>query len=617
MSKDYASIAVGMYNKGIQKRGMSPEESFENLVSAMHRMQVPLGELRGILGKNAGQLSGFNKAWIGKAGQIYASLEKEPLSSKQVKEIKRALSVLHLRHLQQKDWEEKDNYISYDRLELGAEDYSERNIPMLLIDYFKRYHDVDYSGYRDEINSLYSELKATNPSIEELKSVAESDGFMKVFVESPDRLTTVPDSYKNFTTDKPLKRGGVIRFAPTPNGPLHMGHGRGVSILSDYADKYNMEFLLRFDDTNQDDEKKNSDISQYGIDSVYDHIIEDFTWIRGKAPDKVVYASDRANLDRYENFAKKLIFEDMAYVCFIKDGEYIYGKSRDENISMLNQIINAGESPAFDSAGLLLGIPNGNENVNNIFNLSDEEIRRYSKNFVQEQVYGGQISQNNAQSYMNTETGTKIAGYQKVQNKRVAERGETQWFWPNLSLQSVVDDMEEGVTHIVRGQDYDYEKALAKFSRAKGEAKTEQGKILYTLRFQAILRVLIGAPPVASTGNWGQVAVKNSRYPTSTSKIKKLIIDGEVDSFLDGQLPTIYSLRSDSNNWGPAFRFYWTRFDLPNDLDPSFDIAQYKTLNEEIKENFTNPADFIRFNRAIIADISNLQERGLYLAEDY
>ena len=75
-----------------------------------------------------------------------------------------------------------------------------------------------------------------------------------------------------------------------------------------------MEFLLRFDDTNQDDEKKNSDISKYGIDSVYSHIKDDFTWIRGKEPDRIVYASDRANLDRYERYARQLIENDMAYV---------------------------------------------------------------------------------------------------------------------------------------------------------------------------------------------------------------------------------------------------------------------------------------------------------------
>ena len=255
--------------------------------------------------------------------------------------------------------------------------------------------------------------------------------------------------------------------------------------------------------------------------------------------------------------------------CFIRGSEYVAGQGRDENLQMLEQIINAGANPNFDSAGLLLGMKPGLNNITKVFNMSDDQIKKSVQTWVKENIHSGKVNQQTLKGSMNTTDGTKMAGYQKVQNKRVAERGDTQWFWPNLSLQSVIDDKEEGVTHIIRGQDYDYAKAERKYSKASGKDKETQGEILFTLRFQAILRVLLNAPPVASTGNWGQVEVKNSKYPTSTSKIKKFIIDGEVQSFLDMNLPTIYGLRNDSGNWGSAFRFYWTRFDLPNDLDPS------------------------------------------------
>ena len=152
---------------------------------------------------------------------------------------------------------------------------------------------------------------------------------------------------------------------------------------------------------------------------------------------------------------------------------------------------------------------------------------------------------------------------------------------------------------------------------AKGEVREAWGKKLYTLRFQSILRVLLNAPPVASTGNWGNVEVKDSNYPTSTSKIKKLIIDGNLDSFMNLELPTIYSLRNYSQNWGSAFKFYWTRFDLPNDLDPLFDRDSYQKLNLEIQEAFSQESLFEQHNSQIIRDISKLQDSGHYLAEDF
>ena len=41
----------------------------------------------------------------------------------------------------------------------------------------------------------------------------------------------------------------VLRFAPNPNGPLTLGHSRGVVINSEYAKMYGGKVVLRFDDT--------------------------------------------------------------------------------------------------------------------------------------------------------------------------------------------------------------------------------------------------------------------------------------------------------------------------------------------------------------------------------
>ena len=170
---------------------MTPEESFNNLVKTMNSKGIDAKQLKALVGMNSKKLVDFNPAFIGRIDSIYKSLEKKPLSTSQIKDIKTALSILYLRHLQQMEWEQKDNYISYDRLELGAEDYSERNLIELCINYLQQYKGQDMSDYRDEISELLEELKRTQPTIDELKEVAKKQGFQKVLVESPDRLTTV------------------------------------------------------------------------------------------------------------------------------------------------------------------------------------------------------------------------------------------------------------------------------------------------------------------------------------------------------------------------------------------------------------------------------------------
>lgn len=608
---DKSKIAIGIYNSAIQKRGMSPQEAFEELVKRLYSMKVPLKEVQSILGRNANQMDDFNKAFIGQVSTIYQSLEKKPLDKSQIKNIKKIVSILYLRHLQQKKYEEEDNYVSFERLQLSAEDYNVSNLHILTISYFDEYTNEDFSQYSDEIKKIVQEMINTKPTMQELEDLAVKEGFLKQYVESPGRLTNVPVKQQSFAGNQPLKKGGVIRFAPTPNGPLHLGHGRGIAILSDYADKYDMEFILRFDDT--DCSKKGSNLpAELNIPNVYDHIIKDFTWIRGKPPDKIIYASDRRNLTMYNTYGRDLIRDGLAYVYYdMGDKNYIYGTSAYENLQMFDELMDMsyaeGENPPFKDAGVLLGIPSDMKTMNRVYNMADGDIIKFVKNWVKDNVYQRKLKSSNIFGYSNTETGTKIMRYQKDQNIRVQQRGEVNWIWPTLNLQSVADDKQEKVTHVIRGLDYDYQKAL----------QSNDAVVLRTIRFQTIMRVLLKAPPVASTQNWGNVSWDGG-YTLSTSKLRKMIMEGKLGNqgFLHPDLPTIFALRDNENNWGESFRFYWTRFNLPNALDPQFKTEEYKKLNQELKDKFGSKTELDRFNSKLTKDISKLQQNKTYLAEE-
>ena len=71
------------------------------------------------------------------------------------------------------------------------------------------------------------------------------------------------------------------RFPPEPNGYLHIGHAKDISIDFGMAEKYNGKCNLLLDDTNPTKE-----------DTEYvDAIMEDIKWL-GFKWDKVLYASD-------------------------------------------------------------------------------------------------------------------------------------------------------------------------------------------------------------------------------------------------------------------------------------------------------------------------------------
>jgi len=92
------------------------------------------------------------------------------------------------------------------------------------------------------------------------------------------------------------------RFPPEPNGYLHIGHAKAISISYNAAQKFGGEFNLRFDDTNPMKE-----------DEEYVEAIQrDMRWL-GFQWTKLIYAS--SYFDFCYECALKLIEKGLAYVC--------------------------------------------------------------------------------------------------------------------------------------------------------------------------------------------------------------------------------------------------------------------------------------------------------------
>ena len=95
----------------------------------------------------------------------------------------------------------------------------------------------------------------------------------------------------------------VTRFPPEPNGYLHIGHAKSITVNFGLAEQFGGRCHLRFDDTNPEKE------SQEFIDSIQ----EDVRWLGYTWSGEVRYAS--SYFEQLYQWALYLIDQGLAYVC--------------------------------------------------------------------------------------------------------------------------------------------------------------------------------------------------------------------------------------------------------------------------------------------------------------
>ncbi|MBN2334097.1 glutamate--tRNA ligase [Candidatus Bathyarchaeota archaeon] len=94
------------------------------------------------------------------------------------------------------------------------------------------------------------------------------------------------------------------RFAPNPDGALHLGSAEPIIFCDEYAKMYRGHFILRYEDTSAEVKPP--------IPEMYDAIRKDLEWL-GVKVDEVYRQSDR--LPIYYEYAEKVLRDGNAYVC--------------------------------------------------------------------------------------------------------------------------------------------------------------------------------------------------------------------------------------------------------------------------------------------------------------
>ena len=202
----------------------------------------------------------------------------------------------------------------------------------------------------------------------------------------------------------------VTRFAPSPTGYIHVGNLRTALFNYMIARKNGGEFILRLDDTDPERSKQ-----EYA-----DAIMEDLEWL-GLTWDRVEKQSNR--LERYEEAAQQLRDIGRFYECFETPVDLDLKRKKQ---------LNMGKPPVYDRSALKL-----TEDEKNALRAERSGHWRFKLDWSAIEWTDG------------------ILGHRSIDGSNVSDpvliRGDGQFLY---TLASVCDDIDFGITNVVRGSDH-------------------------------------------------------------------------------------------------------------------------------------------------------------------
>jgi len=266
------------------------------------------------------------------------------------------------------------------------------------------------------------------------------------------------------------KKGKVVtRFAPSPTGPLSLPHVLRAAMLSYlYARMYGGRFILRFEDTDPRSVRP----------EFYDWIREDLENVGIKA-DRVVKESD--NIGLYLKLADSMLKKGDFYLCTCSAEKFRDAKRKKQACGCRDRA-SGSEWKKMLSGGYAEG---------------DAVIRLKT-------------------SMKDPNPALRDPVMLRVVKSDHPGKGKRQNVWPVYNFASVIEDHEEGITHVFRGKEHEHNTAIQ--------------KMLYD--------ALGWKQPTVI--NFGMVHLPGEKI--HTRDIKERIENGSVSGWDDPKLPTIRAL---------------------------------------------------------------------------
>jgi len=161
---------------------------------------------------------------------------------------------------------------------------------------------------KSNIPKLKSEVDKIIKKINSMSLAAQEKELRKIW---PEFFAPKKKGKKELPPLPKAEKGKVImRFEPSPSGPLHIGHAYTLGLNSEYCRKYKGKLILRISDTNP----------LNIFEPAYEMIPEDAKWVTKNNIWKVTEQSKR--LKNYYKVAEELLKKGFAYVCTCEPEEW-------------------------------------------------------------------------------------------------------------------------------------------------------------------------------------------------------------------------------------------------------------------------------------------------------
>ena len=268
-------------------------------------------------------------------------------------------------------------------------------------------------GAHPELRSQAKEINAMLPAIlakvEALSAEEREAQLRELNPEAIEKMHEKKERIHELPTLPDAEGGVVMRFAPNPSGPLHLGHAR-ASVLNDYyVKKYGGKFYYRVEDT---DPKR--------VDpEAYDMVSEDLKWL-GIGITDVVYQSDRFEI--YYDLARELIKLGGAYMCDCDNAEF-------RDLKLKKQAC-----PCRD--------------------LSVEENLKRFDDMLAGKYEEGQITMRVKTDIAHPDPAVRDFAAMRVLKEPNHPRKPEIFVYPLMNFSVAVDDHLLGMTHVIRGKDH-------------------------------------------------------------------------------------------------------------------------------------------------------------------
>ncbi len=268
---------------------------------------------------------------------------------------------------------------------------------------------AEHSEYKKDIQQIQIIVASI---VKEINAMTIDQQKVQLTVLAPELLEEKPKEQRHELKELPHHYSGekaTFRFAPSPSGPLHIGHAYILSLNYLYAKKYKGKLILRIEDTNPENIYPDA----------YQLIQENSQWITKNNIAEIIVQSDRMEL--YYSYAISLLEEGYAYVCLCDAEEFR---------KMVQQMQGC---PCRD-------------------NTAEENIQRWNSMIT---IY----KQGEAVVRFKTDIKHKNPAMRDFPILRINElphprQGEKYKIWPLMNFAVAIDDMDTQVTHTLRGKDH-------------------------------------------------------------------------------------------------------------------------------------------------------------------